>query len=315
MTINNKRVKVVDVVLIIILFFIIYMIVRGYKLNNFNDFVKAEYYAYQSEFARDSKVKYSDSYSYKISSVDYNDAMLYKEVEVTPNTPYKVTCMVKTENVQTKTMGADGGAQISISDTVEKSESITGTNDWQKLEFMFNSKNRTKVNIGFRLGGYEDNCIGTAWFSDFTIESGIKNEDSNWNFGCFVLKNLDVNIKENGKENKVTLSMTTEDISNISEDLERFKTSCKELSGNQMTLSYDMIEIEKPLSSLSYDDENGYYVAPKDVYDLISEYIQKKEYDHIFVVIRLGDIFHKHDIEVKDWIGLRRNGVFWNRIF
>lgn len=315
MTINNKKVKVIDLALVIVLVIIICIIIRVYKLNNFNDFVKAEYYAYQSEFSRDNKVKYSNNYSYKISSGDYNDAMLYKEVEVTPNTPYKVTCMVKTENIQTKTKGADSGAQISISDTVEKSKSLTGTNDWQKLEFMFNSKNRTKVNIGFRLGGYEDNCIGTAWFSDFTIESGVKNEDSNWKFACFVLKNLDVNIKEDGKDNKVTLSMSKEDISNISEDLKRFETSCSELSGNKMTLSYDLIEIEKPLSSLSYDDENGYYVAPKDVYDLTYEYIQKEEYDHIFVIIRLGDMLHKHEIEVKDWIGLRRNGIFWNRLF
>ena len=53
-----------------------------------------------SKFLRDNDVKYSKHDSYKIESPDYNDAVFYKEVEVKPNTPYKVTCMVKTENVE-----------------------------------------------------------------------------------------------------------------------------------------------------------------------------------------------------------------------
>jgi hypothetical protein len=45
-------------------------------------------------------VKYSKSSSYKIENKEYNDAMFSMHVEVTPNTPYRVTCMVKTENVE-----------------------------------------------------------------------------------------------------------------------------------------------------------------------------------------------------------------------
>ena len=69
-----------------------------------------------------------------------------------------------------------------------------------------------------------------------------------------------------------------------------------------MTVSYEIIEIEEPLTSLSYDDENYYYVAPKDVKDLIDDYVKQNEYDHIFIGLRMGD--KENGIPVNEWIGL-----------
>ena len=298
------EVKLIDIVLIIILIIIFINVYKAYKSNDFNDFVKAELYSYESNFERDSNVKYSNMNSYKISSEKFNDAMLYKTIEVTPNTAYKVTCMVKTENVITKDEISNGGANISIADTVEKSRSITGTQDWQKLEFKFNSKSRTSVDVGFRLGGYDDNCTGTAWFSDFTIESGTLDNDNVWNFACFVIPNLDVYINQNGTDKEFKLSMTDNDINDMKQNMQRFKTSCQELSANMMEVEYDFYVIQDSLTSLSWDEENGYFVAPKNVYNLIDKYIQEREYDHIFVCVRFGDMIHQDEIKVNDWIGL-----------
>lgn len=166
--------KIIYLIILICLIWVSYKLYDRYKINNFNDFIRTEYKPYVTEFIRDSEIKYGDKNSYKISSKEENDAMFYKEIQVTPNTPYKVTCMIKTEDVKTVKGVSDGGAHISIADTVEKSKSITGTNDWQKLEFIFNAKDRSSVKLGFRLGGYEDNCTGTVWFSDFKIEAGAR---------------------------------------------------------------------------------------------------------------------------------------------
>lgn len=166
--------KIIYLIILICLIWASCKLYDRYKINNFNDFIRTEYKPYTSEFVRDDEVKYKDKISYKISSKEENDAMFYKEIKVTPNTPYKVTCMVKTENVKNVKEVSDGGAHISIADTVEKSKSITGTNDWQELEFIFNSKNRNSIKLGFRLGGYEDNSTGTAWFSNFKIEVGSR---------------------------------------------------------------------------------------------------------------------------------------------
>ena len=168
---------------LIILLVLLYFAYQYYQSNNFNDFVRSEVNLYTSNFKRDSEIKYSNTRSYKIESPDYNDAMFYKTVQVEKNTPYKVTCMVKTNGVEAQDMLSGVGAQIAIEGTTERSVAVSGTEDWQKIELIFNSKNREEVNIGFRLGGYLGQAKGEAWFSDFTIEEGAASKnDNNWKF-------------------------------------------------------------------------------------------------------------------------------------
>ncbi len=298
--IKKDKTKLLNIIFVVILIIVLYIVFSLFKQNNFNDFSKAELYAHQSVFKRDSKVKYSKNSSYKISSEDFNDAMLHKQIEVMPNTPYKVTCMVKTENVVTQQEISTSGALICIADTVEQSKSIVGTNDWQKLEFLFDSKNRNTIDIGFRLGGNEDNAKGTAWFSDFTIESGVEDTDDTWDVACFIIENIDVNIDG---EN-IKLHISDNDINTVSQNMERFKQSCKTLSSNKLDINYEMYRVVEPLNSLSYDEENGYFVAPKNVENLIDSVVSQKEYDHIFVVVRFGNNINKSAIKVNDWIGL-----------
>ena len=306
--------KIFNFITCVILIIVIIKIFGFYKLNTMNDFYKAEEKLEVSTFRRDSEVKYSEMYSYKIESNEYNDAMLAKTIDVEKNTAYKVSCMVKTENVVPEKNPSDSGVFICVADTVEKSKSIVGTNDWQLLEFTFNSKNRTSLDIGFRLGGNEENCIGTVWFSDFKLEKTQTSRDNNWNFACFVIQNTDVTIAKNGKNEKIKLQMTQTDISNTKSNMSRFKKSCEELSKNNMKVKYDIIHINDTLTTVSYDEENGYFVGPKNVKKFIDPYLEKKEYDHIFVVFKLEDELINDE---SDWLGLggmEYNGVGFSDI-
>lgn len=276
--------RILYYITLIILLILLYFAYQYYQSNNFNDFIRSETNLYTSSFKRDNNVKYSDKKSYKIESPDYNDAMFYKAVQVEKNTPYKITCMVKTNEVEAQDMLSGVGAQIAIEGTTERSVAISGTQDWQKIELIFNSKNREQVNIGFRLGGYLGKAKGEAWFSDFTIEEGITSQnDNNWKFACFIFENTDVTI--NGQ--RVNLNVTQSDIADIQNTLTRFGKSCKELSKGKMTADIDVYQVDTPLTKLSYDNEFGYYVAPEDVEEQIKTTISQGDYDHIFVVIRL----------------------------
>lgn len=303
--------KIISVLSWIIVIIILFVAFNFYKKNNFNEFVRSEINLHTSEFKRDNEVKYSKADSYKIVSNTANDATFYKKVKVQKNMPYKVTCKVKTENVISENDISGVGAQISVIGTTEKSIAITGTQDWQKIEMIFNSKNREEVSIGFRLGGYLGECTGTAWFSDFTLEEGTASESKNWNFACFIFENTDVVV--DGKE--VKLSMTDNDVSDVKDVIRRFETTVNELSNNKMTADCDVYRMQKPISKLTYDEEFGYYVAAEDVEDSIKDIIKQNNYDHIFVVIRLGNEEYIDDIEINDWIGLRSNGLLWSRIF
>lgn len=303
--------KIGNIISWIIIIIILILALNFYSKNNFNEYVRSEMNLHTSEFKRDSEVKYSKTNSYKITSNNENDATFYKKVKVQKNMPYKVTCMVKTENVKPEGDISGVGAQISIIGTTEKSVAITGTQDWQKIEMIFNSKDREEVDIGFRLGGYLGKCIGTAWFSDFTFEEGTISQNNNWKFACFIFENTDVVL--NGKE--INISMSETDINDIKDTIKRFGANIKDLSGNKMTADYDTYIVKEPITKLSYDEEFGYYVAAEDVEDSIKDVVKQNEYDHIFVIIRLGNEEYRNDIQVNDWIGLRFYGLLWNRIF
>lgn len=295
-----KTKNIIYAILTVMVIIIGSMIISKY---NYNDFEKGVREKEITTFSRDDQVKYSNKKSYKVENKDFNDAIFSKKIEVKPNTPYKVTCMVKTENVQNENNIYTGGAQIAIKDTTECSESITGTTDWTELTFMFNSKNRETVEIGFRLGGFEENSKGTAWFSDFKLEEGNLDVDNQWNMVCFLIENIEVSTEINGKQTDVKLSMTDNDIADIESNVRRFPTAIKELSNGQMTAECEIIRINEPLKTISYDVENEYYIDPKDVKSLIEKYIDRKEYDYIFVAARLGNT-NKGNILVHDWIGL-----------
>ena len=260
----------------------------------------------RTTFTRDSDVTYSDMHSYKIQNEDFNDAMFYKEIDVIPYTAYKVTCMVKTDNVVNEENSYTGGAQIAINQTTETSETMAGTNDWTKLTLLFNSNGRSTVQVGFRLGGYNEYSKGTAWFSDFKIEEGTVDTDKNWNMACFIIKNMDVTVSGG---NRVKLQMSEQDIITVKDNMRRLEQDISEISGGKMTISYDVIEIDEPLTSISYEQENEYYVSPSDAHELIEEYVQRNEYDYIYVAVRMGDLNKSDEVLVHDWIGLRSNGI------
>lgn len=288
------------VLFIFIIFLIVYifnLVITGYRINYFNDFTRAELNLKESSFRRDIEEKYDDKLSYRIDSPTYNDAMFYKTLEVKKNTAYKITCKVKTRNVETKEKPSDSGAHISIMSTTEKSKSIQGTTDWQEITLYFNSKNRESIDIAFRLGGIQENCRGTAWFADFKLEQGAEIVDNVWNYACFIFKNTNINLDRN-----VNISMTENDIYNIKENILRFKKDIQDFSNSNIIPNCDIIEINEPISTISYDEDNGYYISGDNISELINKYIENSKYHYIFAIAKFGD--SNIEIPVNDWLGL-----------
>jgi len=161
----------------------------------------------------------------------------------------------------------------------------------------FNSKNRTDVSIAFRLGGIEDNSKGIAWFADFKLEQGSEITDKDWNYACFIFKNIDVNLNE-----RINLSMNDQEIRTIKNNIDRFSSFIEEASNNNLKANYDIIEINTPITSVSYDSNNGYYVSGDNISELINDYLVKKDYQHIFAIVKFGK--DNVAIPVNDWLGL-----------
>lgn len=295
--------KLINIIFIIIIISVGW---NFYSQYNFGDYVKAEYNRGLTKFSRDSKVTYDEkTKSYKLENTDYNDAMFYKKINVMPNTVYKATCKVKTQNVEPKEEQKDSGAHISINNTVQKSDNVIGTtNEWKQLEFYFNSNNNSQIELGFRLGGYDSPCRGTAWFTDFTLESGITDTSKNWDFLCLIIDNLNVNIQKENQMQNYQISMTNQNKTDIIDTIHRFSNSIEELSYKQMIANCDIYEEKTPITNISYDEENGYYVSPINMEEILKKYTSKKEYDHIFVIFQTGTEKQGDLIPTNNWIGL-----------
>ena len=294
---EKGRINIRSTIFIIILIIITIII---YKKYDYNFYFKGVAETGKTSFSRDSEETTNNKRSYKIENKDYNDAMFYREISVKENTPYKVTCMVKTEDVEKYNDVTIAGAQIVLKGTEEHSYVVSGTTDWTKLEFCFNSKNNTEIEIGFRLGGNGEKAKGTAWFSEITLEEGALESDNTWNFAYFIIDNVNVEL-DNGKTIYETL--TRAEVYELNDTIGRVKNSLAQMSKNKIQVDYDMIEITDSIKTLTYDETNGYYISEKDVYNLIKDYTMSKEYDHIFICAKLPN---QEDIGIDavNWVGL-----------
>ncbi len=95
-----------------------------------------------------------------------NDARLCQDIEVEPNSYYRISCEIKTAGVS-----GGGGASVSVANTMAASEPVIGDADWQRVELMgiTNSK-QTEMTVCMGLGGYSSLSSGEAWFRGFSVE-------------------------------------------------------------------------------------------------------------------------------------------------
>ena len=119
-----------------------------------------------------SDVYHSGEASVQINVNDLaDDVRVMQAVEVTPQSKYRMSGWIKTENV---TVNAESpgmaGACLSIEGQSDCSESLTGTTDWKQVTWEFTTGDTTTITIGCRLGQDSNLCTGTAWFDDLTLE-------------------------------------------------------------------------------------------------------------------------------------------------
>ena len=310
--------KILNCIYWLLIIALIGVLIYVYNTKFFNDYLKTMKRPVSSfsrseeypEFLENTK----EITSYKIQSDDYNNALFYKSLKVKKDTPYKVVCYVKTENVEYvindeyKDHGIDyrGGANISLYGENDRSEAIYGTNDWTKLEFMFDSRDKEEVEIAFRLGTDMCDSKGTAYFSNIKVYEGNRDEtDRKINFGVFVFQNLDINV--DGKQ--FNEYMTEDDKKLLRQDVDNFKSSIEKMTRGKIKPNVITKYFSDPVTKVSFDKDNGYYLDVYDVYELIDNELNSYTYDHIFFVFKSDDLNKGNELKTNetDWVGLRRN--------
>lgn len=295
--------KIIDILIILAVVIIAFNMIQT---KNFNGLNLGQTESSTSYFSRDKSQTYNGEDSYKIEAVNYSDAMYFKTIETNKNSVYKVSCMVKTENVQCES-GDFGGFNICFKDKINKSPSISGTNDWTKVNFYFNSYNNTSVDIGFRLGENFGDCKGTVWIADLKIEQGAYRKSNRWNFAVFIINNSDIKI---GSQ-RIHETISTSQKNSIVNCVKKFENTCEDFANGNMSINYEIFDLNDTVRTLTVDNNAGYCLAQKDVYSIINKYVYQegKEFDHIFVVANIGESISNEKI---DWLGL--GGTLYDNI-
>lgn len=122
-------------------------------------------------FTWDTAQRRSGTKSVKIASTVANDARWMQTIAVQPNTDYRLSGWIKTDNVAHSQEVVDAGANLCLDGTWTRSAGVYGTSGWTYVSLSFNSGSSTQVTIAARLGYWAGTTMGTAWFDDIRLEA------------------------------------------------------------------------------------------------------------------------------------------------
>jgi len=112
----------------------------------------------------------SGSHCLEIRSADGADSSWYQEVDVEPETDYRLSAWIKTEGVA-KVRGSYG-ALLNVHELQGRRRVMTpavlGTRDWTHVETTFNTGSRSRIGINCLFGGWGW-AKGVAWYDDLEL--------------------------------------------------------------------------------------------------------------------------------------------------
>ncbi|MHC4744707.1 MAG: hypothetical protein ACYS8Z_22560 [Planctomycetota bacterium] len=107
------------------------------------------------------------SRSVLISSENGGDISWSQNVAIDPFGRYRLTGWIKTENLD---KGSGAGALLNVHELQNvRTEALTGTNDWTKVETEFEATGNTSVLVNCLFGGW-GRSTGKAWYDDIKLE-------------------------------------------------------------------------------------------------------------------------------------------------
>lgn len=114
--------------------------------------------------------------SVMVVSRDGADAGWQIGVPVEPRTLYQLSGWIKTEDVEP---GDSRGALLNVHGMYGvETKPLTGTNDWTKVQVLFDSHHRRQVTINCLFGGWGE-ATGKAWYDNIRLEPVSKVEENN----------------------------------------------------------------------------------------------------------------------------------------
>ncbi|BCU78355.1 PVC-type heme-binding CxxCH protein [Luteolibacter sp. LG18] len=116
----------------------------------------------------------------KIESSARADVGAGIEVNVKPNTHYRLSGWIKTQNLENK---GGRGAMMNVHGMDASTQAVTGTKDWTQVQSEFDTGDQSQILIHCLFGGY-GGSTGTAYWDDVSLvetgSAGTKDDLTGW---------------------------------------------------------------------------------------------------------------------------------------
>jgi hypothetical protein len=206
--------------------------------------------------------------SVKIDASEVTDARFIQEINVQPNTLYRVSGYIKTENVGHSPEPVDMGANLSLLGYWEHhTRPLLGTNNWTYVSFAFNSGEETRYTLACRLGFWSGMTNGTAWFDDLEIAPILPGDPApSWKILVLIYPRLDFRFTGTDNiEHHYISQMTQERMEKAGISATRFvMQDIPALNSGYMVPTVTVQYVERTLNTLSpYFDT--WWPSPADV--------------------------------------------------
>jgi hypothetical protein len=126
-------------------------------------------FATGATFSRNRKQAHSGQASAEINAPKANDVRWVQTVTVHPNTVYRLSGWIKTQDVATSG-GGDVGANLGFDGTWTHSPGLLGSHGWTRVAITISSGSSTSLTVAARLGYWRAASSGTAWYDDVRLE-------------------------------------------------------------------------------------------------------------------------------------------------
>lgn len=236
-------------------------------------------------FVWDDTQAHSGSWSAKISSATANDARFLQDVAVQPNTDYRLSGWIKTQDVAHTSESVDAGANLSLYGTYTRTPALTGTNDWTQVSLDFNSGSSSYVAIAARLGYWSGTTTGTAWFDQLTLvplnpppaypyavylplvsKPPCETAGPSWKLLVNVYQSTDFTFSDASGSHHFVAEMSQAELDKISYAVSRFvNTDIPVLDSCYMRPTLTIRYPSQALSALTPEGCSDYAPAPSDV--------------------------------------------------
>lgn len=105
-----------------------------------------------------------------LSTEQVDDAHLRQTVLVKPKTKYLFSGWGRSTDIVIGEKGGGSGASLSLLGGFERSrETLVGTSDWKYLSMVFDTGDRTTIDLAVRLGHHGSTASGKVWFDDLCL--------------------------------------------------------------------------------------------------------------------------------------------------